>query len=120
MKLETAINGVAGQLVFVIPERLTQSLRRDDVPAESNVAEPRPDLKQVQVQLASLTVSAETIASLKVGDVISLGETDLQTPQVLIGGEPVFFGSPGLNSGRKAVQLRERISSESHDWDEAD
>lgn len=120
LELETAINGVAGQLVFVIPERLTQSLRREDAQTESNVVKARPDLKQVQVQLASMTVSAEAITSLKVGDVISLGETDLQSSQVLIDGEPVFIGSPGLNSGRKAVQLRERISSEPLDEDEED
>jgi len=120
VELETAINGVAGQLVFVIPERLTQSLCREDVQAELKAVEARPDLKQVQVQLASITVSAETIASLKVGDLIPLGEVDLQSSQVLIEGEPVFFGSPGLNSGRKAVQLREKVSPEPRDEDEED
>ena len=118
VEIETAINGVAGQLVFVFPERLTRNLRREDAQTELKTVETRSDLKQIQVQLASITISADTIASLKVGDVIPLGEADLKTSQVLIDGEPVFFGSPGLNSGRKAVQLQERISSECHDEDE--
>lgn len=120
LKLETAISEVAGRLVFIIPERLTQNLRREDAQPESTTIEARPDLKQVQVQLGTLTVSAETIATLKAGDVIPLGEADLQTAQVLINGEPAFMGSPGLNSGRKAVQLGERVSSEPLDEDQED
>lgn len=118
LKLETAINGVSGQLVFIIPERLTQSLRSEDARPESTTVEARPDLKQVQVQLGTLTVSGETITMLKAGDVIPLGEADLQTARVLIDGEPAFIGSPGLNSGRKAVQLRDRLLSNPHDVEE--
>lgn len=116
LHFDTALNGVSGQLVFVIPERLIRSLlREEESPTSSQAANPQPDLKQVQVQLASVTVSAETIASMKVGDVIPLPESELQSATVLIDGEPVFVASPGLNSGRKAAQLREHVLAELSD-----
>jgi len=124
LQLETAVNGLVGQATLVLPERAILDLARKSGFASSTSldsgdteSESEPDA-ELRVQLTSLDVKAESLASLKVGDILPLSSAanlspaaNLSEATIFVDGSPVFTGTPGVNAGRKAVRIEATIKA---------
>ncbi len=75
----------------------------EDTPTES--ANDGNSATELAVTLATTSIAASELGSLRVGDII-VTETAADSPAVVsIDGEPQFCGKPGASQGRKAVAL---------------
>lgn len=119
LQLETTVNGLIGLATVVIPERAILDLARKSglttgtaLSTRETSAESIPKT-EIRVCLTSLDVSAETLASLKVGAILPLNsDSNLSEATVIVDGSPAFTGTPGVHAGRKAVRVVSAIDSE--------
>ena len=99
-----------GMMRLCLPCRAVQQIddRRAEVKNESAAASAENDAAvDVTVTLATTTLSAAELRSLRPGDVI-VTETDAEAPlSVAVGGGPHFLAKPGACRGRKAIRLSE-------------
>lgn len=121
LQLETAVNGFVGQTTLVLPERAILELARKSglvtgTPAGSNatvdssfdedLSDEPGSRAEIRVHLTSLDVDTQTLASLKVGDILPLNsDSNLGEATVVVDGSPAFTGTPGIHAGRKAVRV---------------
>ncbi len=65
------------------------------------------------VSLGSCEMTGRKFLELKVGDIIHLDKSSEDTVTVDVEGEPKFYGVAGLLRGKRAIEIKERISRRS-------
>lgn len=119
LQLETAVNGLVGQATLVLPERAILDLARKcgfatstSINSTGVAGEPDP-CSEIRVQLTSLDINFETLAALKVGDILPLdSDSNLSKATIFVDGSPAFTGTPGIRAGRKAVRIESAVEAE--------
>ena len=121
VEFELIIAEMRGLMRLCLPCRIVEGLV-DTLPAENRASRDgfSPGASAVvEVTLAETQISAEALADLRVGDIITT-ETAADSPAtVSIEGAAQFLGKPGTYQGRKAVRLTEPIRRAAQDDDSA-
>jgi flagellar motor switch protein FliM len=100
LTFELSLGGLHGRMRYCVPRRifgLTNPAPTQNTPTETSAV--------IQVTLAESPIDAQSLAGLRVGDIIAT-ETPADSPVVVsIDGAKRFLGKPGVYQGQKAVRL---------------
>jgi flagellar motor switch protein FliM len=74
----------------------------------------------VRAEWQAFDLAVREIASLRVGDVLELPQTQCQETRLLLNGQAKFIGTVGLDTDRVAVQLTRKLPSEDQSHGKSD
>ncbi len=128
---DTKVGDVEGMMNFCIPyitiEPIISKLSaqywyssiRKGVSTE-NLSLLKEQLGEVEVEVIAKLGETELkfgeIAAIREGDIIRLDETIKQDAEVIIGSGPKFRGKPGVSGNRRAIQIREVLTTITEEW----
>ncbi len=126
-RFSVKIRSMTGEIRLVIPLPTLEPLRakmRDqmgplskstDQNWKKQVEETLPDMEMtITAQLARIGLPVRDILNLQVGDIIDLGRDPSGPLCVLVEDKPKFIARAGVQKGKKAIRLTERITEKTH------
>lgn len=123
-RFRVTIDNLEGEISLVIPhsslEPLQKQQQNKSIPVSAvqnskwrNVVCEELDYMDVEIEalLSTLSLRVRDILNFQVGDVIELGCNPDTPLRVMVEGRPKFYGMAGVQGGKKAIRIMERITN---------